>query len=144
MLNSGKDILGRELMAKGEVSYSDVVGVLPPVTQDAYCFIGGPASHSNMTVNTRGAVYRQLYGRDIGGERGPNYEPWHEIPEIKDVAPRQVILSEEIPVLINVYELSEEIVEIIYFIEPGDSGRDPTLWIRKKFLLNCRNFFWLG
>lgn len=132
VLNSGKDILGRELMAKGEVSYPDVVGVLPPVTQDAYCFIGGPASHSNMTVDTRGAVYRQLYGRDIGGERGPNYEPWHEIPEIKDVAPRQVMLSEEIPVLINVYELSEETVEIIYFIEPGDSGRDPTLWIRKK------------
>lgn len=132
VLDSGKDILGNELMAKGDVEYSDVVGVLPEVTNRSYSFIGGPASHSNMTVDTRGAVYRQLSGRDIGGEKGPDYEPWVEIPEIKDVMPRQVAMSEEFPVLINVYDLKDETVEIIYFIEPGDSGRDPTLWIRKK------------
>ena len=132
VISAGKDILGEALMARGEVKYSDVVGVLPTVTNRSYSFIGGPASHSNMTVDTMGAVYRQLSGRDIGGEKGPDYEPWADVPEIKGITPRQVMLSEEIPVLINVYDLKDETIEIIYFIEPGDSGRDPTLWIRRK------------
>ncbi len=129
---SGPDLLGRELMARGEVQYSDVIGALPRLTEGAYCFIGGPASHSNMTVDTRGAVYRQLSGRDVGGEAAPDYEPWNDIAELRGVMPRQVMLAEQIPMLINIYELDTETIEIIYFIEPGESGRDPVLWIRKK------------
>ena len=132
MQDSGRDILGEELMARGEVQYSDVLGVLPEIRENAYCFIGAPASHSNMTVDTRGAVYRQLSGRDIGGEAAPDYEPWVDITEISGVIPRQIMLAEELPLLINVYDIGAEIVEIIYFIEPGDSGRDPILWIRQK------------
>jgi len=132
VMDSGTDILGQKLTEGGEVKYEDVIGALPKITERAYSFIGGPASHSNMTVDTRGAVYRQLSGRDIGGEAAPDYEPWCEIPELLGVMPRQVMLAEEIPMLINVYEVGSEIIEIIYFIEPGDSGRDPILWIRKK------------
>ena len=132
VMDSGKDILGLKLMEGGEVNYSEVIGALPRITENAYSFVGGPASHSNMTVDTRGAVYRQLSGRDLGGEAAPDYEPWSEIPELEGVMPYQVALAEEIPVLINIYEVGKEIIEIIYFIEPGDSGRDPVLWIRKK------------
>ena len=130
--DSGTDLLGRELLAKGEPQYSDLIGVLPKIRENAYCFIGGPASHSNMTVDTRGAVYRQLSGRDIGGEAAPDYEPWGDIPKIKGIMPKQVMLAEEMPVLINLYEVGDERIEIVYFIEPGDSGRDPVLWVRQK------------
>ena len=129
---SGKDILGRILMAKGEVEYSDLIGALPKITENSYCFIGSPAGHSDMTVDTRGAVYRQLSGRDIGGEAAPDYEPWNDIPELLGVMPMQVMLGEEFPVIINVYRVGEETVEIIYFIEPCDSARDGSLWIRTK------------
>ncbi|MBQ2875722.1 MAG: hypothetical protein IJE25_01790 [Clostridia bacterium] len=130
---SGTDILGKALMKDGEVDYSDVIGALPRITENAYSFIGGPASHSNMTVDTRGAVYRQLSGRDIGGEAEPDYMPWCDHPELEGIMPKQIMLGEEIPVLINVYTVGGRTIEIIYFIEPGDSGRDPILWIRKKF-----------
>ena len=132
VLNSGKDILGEALMANGDVCYDDVVGVLPPVKDNAYCFVGSPASHSNFTVDRFGAVYRQLSGRDIGGEKAPDYLPWKSIPEIEGATPRQVMLHEEYPVLINVYTVGEKTVEIVYFVEPGDSARDPALWIREK------------
>ena len=129
---SGRDILGEKLMARGEVSYDDVIGVIGEVKKNAYCFIGGPASHSNYTVDRWGAVYRQLSGRDIGGEEGPIYEPWRDIPEIKDISARQVMLGEEYPILLNVYSTGSKIYELIYFVEPGDSLREPMLWIRKK------------
>lgn len=132
VLAAGRDILGEAIMAKGEVCYDDVVGVLPAVEENAYCFVGSPASHSNFTVNRFGAVYRQLSGRDIGGEKGSDYEPWKSVPEIEGVTPCQVMLGEEYPILINVYRLKEKTVEIIYFVEPGDSARDPALWIREK------------
>lgn len=127
---SGTDLLGQALLSRGEVRYDDVVGVLPRVCEGAYCFLGGTASHANLTVDTRGVVYPQPSGRDSSPT--PVYDPWDHLRELKDIMPRQIMLAEEYPILINVFETNEETVELIYFVEPGDSDRDPVLWIREK------------
>ena len=127
---SGTDILGQALLSRGEVRYDDVVGVLPRVCEGAYCFLGGTASHANLTVDTKGAVYPQLSGKD--STPVPVYDPWCHLRELKGIMPRQIMLAEEYPILINVFETEKETVELTYFVEPGDSDRDPILWVREK------------
>ena len=127
---SGTDILGQALLARGEVQYDDVTGVLPCICKDAYCFLGSTTSHANLTVDTRGVVYPQPSGRD--STPAPVYDPWCHLRELNGIIPRQIKLSEEYPILINVFETEEATVELIYFVEPGDSDRDPILWIREK------------
>jgi len=130
VIASGRDILGEELSKNGEISYSDVKGVLPPITEDAYCFLGGAASHAGVTVDTMGIVFPQLSGRD----RTPHsmFEPVSFDAELGSVKPRQKMLESEYPVLISVHEKDDDVLEFIYFVEPGDPDRDPTVWIRAK------------
>ena len=130
IIDSGRDILGEKLSKNGEISYADVKGILPKITEDAYCFLGGAASHAGVTVDTMGVVFPQLSGRD----RTPKsmFEPTLLDSELGAVKPRQRMLECEYPILISVHEKDENVLEIIYFVEPGDPDRDPTVWIRSK------------
>ena len=37
LLDSGRDLLAEELLARGEPDYASVAGLLPPLTEGAYC-----------------------------------------------------------------------------------------------------------
>lgn len=130
VLDSGEDILGKELTKEREIEYSDIVGALPALSEGAYCFIGGTASHSDLIVDTRGAVYPQMTGRD----RTPAsiFEPWTYLKELEGISPRQFMLCFEYPILINLFEKADKAYELIYFVEPGDSDKEPILWVREK------------
>lgn len=130
IIDSGKDLLARSLFAKGEPSYDDVVGVLPQITEKAYCFIGGPASHASPIVDRMGVIYPQRSGRDR--KPAPLFTPDTIFPALSGILPRQYMIHGEMPILVNVFDLDDTITELLYFVEPGDSDRDPTVWIRAK------------
>lgn len=130
VIDCGRDLLGEALLAKGEPEYADTVGVLPRIEKNAYCFIGGPSSHAGLIVDTAGRVYPQLSGKDRDPE--PFFTPEMIDSEISDVIPRQFMLGYELPLLVSLFEKDGKYTELIYFVEPCDSDRDPTLWIRIK------------
>lgn len=130
VLDSGKDILGNALILNGEPIYSNVESVLPRITEGSYCFIGSTASHSDLIVDKWGTVFPQESGRD----RSPKsmYSPCQDNPKLEGITPKQIMLSEEYPILVNIFKLEEKVFEFIYFVEHGDSDKEPILWIREK------------
>lgn len=134
VLDSGKDILAEKLLENGEISYREVKGILNPVTKNAFCFLGGTASHAGLTVDTMGLVYPQLSGRDR--EPSPQFSPRRVDDVLGSLKPRQCMLGQEYPILCSVHSDGIRSLEFLYFVEPGDSDRDPVLWIRAKWYTN--------
>lgn len=139
ILASGKDILSEKLLENGEVSYSDVKGILNPVTKNAYCFLGGAASHGGITVDTMGVAYPQLSGRDR--EPAPQFSPISVDAKLGLEKPRQYMLGKEYPLLCSIHCDNTKTLEFLYFVEPGDCDRDPILWIRAKWYNNSNPEF---
>lgn len=130
VLASGRDILGEKLIKDGDPDYSEVKKVMPKIEKSAYCFLGSPASWSGVTVDTMGNIFPQESGRD------PNPEAMFR-PELSDatlgsIKPKQMLLGKELPVMISLHTDGISSLEFLYFVEPGDTGRDPIVWIREK------------
>ena len=70
VIDSPIDILGNEFTKNGCPSYDSLRGVLPEITEDAYCFLSGAASHGGVTVDRFGVVTPQESGRDHDIRRG--------------------------------------------------------------------------
>lgn len=135
ILARGTDVLGCGLLEKGEPSYSEVRRLLPPVTRGAYCFLGGAASWSGVTVNTRGQIFPQdSTPQDCGTLRQPPpiFSPVLVDGELGECPARQFLLDGRYPLLFSVHRSGEQILELLYFVEPGDPDRDPVVWIRAK------------
>ncbi len=130
ILDSGRDILGEELTKDGDPDYESLRGVMPEITEDAYCFLGGAASHGSVTVDRFGVITPQLSGRDR--EPKPMFRPSYVDERLSDVTPRQCLAGGRFPVLFNVFSVGEENIELMYFADAADPDRDPVIWIRKK------------
>ena len=130
VLDSGCDILGEKLLAGGEPDYNSISGVLPPITVDAYCFLGGPASHAGVTVDKCGVIYPQLSGRD--DPPAVLYSPCTADPALDGALPEQYMLDGRYPLLFNVFTVGDVRTELLYFVDSGDPDRDPIVWIREK------------
>ncbi len=130
VLDSGKDILGCELLKNGDPEYKQVASAFPEITEDAYCFLGGPASWGGVTVDTMGVITPQLSGRERAP--APLFSPTESDELLGTVKPRQYLLGGKIPVLLSVHEQNGNVLELMYFVEPGDTDRDPIVWIREK------------
>ena len=130
VMASGRDILGEQMLKDGDPDYGAINGILPRITEKAYCFIGGIASHASLMVDPFGVVRNQ---RSRPTEEGDVlFGPESVKAELVGVKPRQVMADGRMPILINIFELAESVVELIYFVEPGDTDRNPVLWIRVK------------
>ena len=130
VMASGRDILGEEMLKNGDPDYGAIEGILPKITDKAYCFIGGIASHASLMVDPFGVVINQ---RSRPAEEGDVlFSPESVKVELAGVKPRQVMADGRMPILVNIFELAESVCEIIYFVEPGDTDRNPVLWIRVK------------
>lgn len=130
VMASGRDILGEEMLKNGDPDYRAIDGILPRITEKAYCFIGGISSHASLTVDIFGVVRNQPAMRAVEGE--VLFNPASVKAELAGAKPRQVMADGRMPIMINIYELAESVCEILYFVEPGDTDRDPVLWIRVK------------
>ena len=130
ILGSGRDLLGEELMRDGDPEYSRVKTVMPKITEKAYAFLGGPASWAGVTVEPDGTVVNQASGRDR--EPRPIFEPTSVDSALGAITPRRMLVGKEYPILISLHTDGVRSLELLYFVEPGDSDRDPIVWIRIK------------
>ena len=128
--SSGRDILGEKLLEGGEPDYNAIPGVLPPITVDAYCFLGGPASHAGVTVDRSGVIFPQLSGRD--DPPAILYSPSSDDPSLEGLLADQYMLDGRYPLLFNVFTVGDARTELLYFVDSGDPDRDPIVWIREK------------
>lgn len=134
VLNSGRDILGEKLLSGGDPEYSAVKTALPKITKKAYAFLGGPASWAGVTVEPDGSIIHQLSGRDR--EPKPIFTPVTVDAELGKIPPRMLLSGGEYPVLVSIHTDGVRTLELLYFVEPGDTDRDPIVWIRSKKYLN--------
>lgn len=130
VLACGRDMLGEELLKNGDPEYQDVKKTLPRISKGSYTILGGPASWSGVTVDHSGAVIHQLSGRNR--TPSPIFEPSWVDAKLGPLPPRQMLLGGEYPILVSLHTDGEKCLEFLYFVEPGDTDRDPITWIRIK------------
>lgn len=124
------DILGEELTKNGDPCYDEIRGVMPDITEDAYCFLSGAASHAGVMIDPFGVITPQENGRDK--TPSPLFVPEETDVALKGVKPRQYFLDAQYPIMFNVFKTDAGYTELLYFVEAGDSDRDPIVWIREK------------
>ena len=127
---SGRDLLAEAILAGGEPRYGEVKAVLPPLCEETYAILGGPASVAGLTVAPSGAIYNQLSGHER--EPRPIFDPAAYEPILGAIPPYQTILGGELPLLLSVHTDGERTLEFLYFVEPTEPDRDPIAWIRIK------------
>ena len=130
IMDSPTDILGNELTKNGDPDYDAIRGVMPEITEDAYCFLSGAASHGGVVVDRFGNIAPQLCEMECNAE--PMFKPASCDDSLSDITPVQYFLDGRFPILFNVFEGDKNITELMYFIDAGDPDRDPVVWIREK------------
>ena len=130
VLSAGKDILGDELLKNGDPDYSELKKVMPEITKSAYCFLSAPSSWYGVIVDTDGKIYPQDSANFL--DQAPMFSPTNVDERLGNVKPRQVLLDAEYPILTNVYTDGVDTLELLYFVESGDTGRVPKVFIREK------------
>ncbi len=135
---SGRDLLGEAFLQKisegTPLSLEAVRDVLPPLREDAFGFLSGAASWSGLTVTLDGAVYGQPA---LPGEPSPLLFSPAELDETAGaLRPVMTLLEGALPLLICRYGPEPEgttavpVMTAMMFVESGDTGRDPLLWVR--------------
>lgn len=138
VLDSGRDILGEALCKYGDPEYSAVRKVMPKITNNAYAFLGGPASWAGVTVEPNGEIIHQASGRDR--EPKPIFDPKSVDSRLGALIPKRMLVGREYPIMISLHTDGTDSLEFVYFVEPGDTDRDPIVWIRiKKYKNECPN-----
>lgn len=131
ILNSGRDILAEAVYAgteDGEPDYDQIKDLLPPITGDAYCFLGGALSWGSVVIDRMGRVFPQSYGRNH--TPALIFDPAQIDLELSEAVPAQKMLGGVLPVLTNVHVSNSRVMECLLFVEPFDPDRDPLVWIR--------------
>lgn len=132
VLASGRDILTDRLLSEGEPSYTRVAPLLPPVEEGAYMFFGGVASISGVELDlTSGVLYSQVYGNQ-NVPKEPLFDPKTVDTAVGSRKPFVRLLDGRFPIIFSVHADDHEVLEFLYFVEPGDANRDPVVWIREK------------
>lgn len=131
ILASGRDILAEGLLSRGEPDYIDVKSILPPLREGAYSFLSGTASWGGVIVR---AFNGGIYPQQAGGNRRPEplFTPVEVDAQLGKLRPKQFLLDGRMPVMFSVHCDGNNVLEFLYFVEPGDPDRDPIVWIRTK------------
>lgn len=131
LLYCGRDILGEEILKKGEPKYEEIRNLLPPINRSAYCFLSGTASWGGVVVDPLGQIFPQVSGNLR--QPDPIFSPVQIDDELGEQPPRQFLLAGQYPLLFSVHSSGNKVLEFLYFVEPGDPDRDPIVWIRTKW-----------
>lgn len=130
LLASGADLLGRRLLEQGEPTYEQVRQLLPPLAKGAYCFLSGRASWAGVMVDPQGRIFPQ--GSGSLRQQDPLFAPVLLGGALGESAPVQFLLDGRYPLLFSVHSDPEQVLEFLYFVEPGDPDRNPVVWIRVR------------
>ena len=136
IIASGRDLLAEEILRDGEPTYDAVKRLLPPITEGAYSFLSGVSSWGGVIVKAdNGGIYPQ----QAGGNRRPEplFTPVEVDGKLGKLCPKQFLLDGRMPLMFSVHSDEKQVLEFLYFVEPGDPDRDPIVWIRTKRYLRA-------
>jgi hypothetical protein len=137
VMNSGRDLLGEEILKEGIPSFPRMKGILPPVDRGRYCFLSGIASWHGLLLYPDGNVYPQQTAPVAAPL--PLFSPVEEDADAKLAVTEQCLLEGWIPVATIDFIIEKRFMKISYFVEYGDPDSCPQLWIdiRKKGKDRC-------
>ncbi|MBE6965529.1 MAG: hypothetical protein E7441_05785 [Ruminococcaceae bacterium] len=130
IIASGRDVLGEYLNKDGESEYAEVKKVLNVIEKDAYSFLGGPASWSGLMVYPDGAIYSQPVRQNKKGDK--IFDPVKVDDYLGKIKPVRMLLAKEYPIMISLHTDGVKSLELMYFVEAGETDREPIAWIRVK------------
>jgi hypothetical protein len=127
IMNSGRDILGEEILRKGFPTFSLMKGILPSIEKGRYLFLSGIASWHGLTVLPDGTVYPQETA--VSSSPIPIFSPLEEDLDADRAKTKQCLVEGWIPVVTTSYQLENRSMDITCFVEFGDPDSNPQLWI---------------
>lgn len=136
ILKSGRDVLGEKLLENGDPIFCEVKNIFPPLKNGAYIFLGGAASWHNLTIGVEtGEIFPHT--NRIYDLPKPIFSPVMEDLELGRISPKLFLLDEKFPIVCSVHTDGEKVLEFLYFVEAGDTGKEPVAYIRiKRYLLS--------
>lgn len=128
VIRSGRDILAESALKCGEPGWETVEGVLPRLECGAYAVLGSHVGWSGITVDPDGSLRAQRNHKELP----PRYifRPSQIDAELGGIEPTKLLLDGVMPVLISVHSGEVRTLELMHYVEPGDTGKDPTVWTR--------------
>ena len=131
LMSSGRDILAEEILKNGEPDFDVVKSLLPEINKNAFSFLSGAISWGGVIVRSdRGDIYPQSWGKNR--KPSPIFSPVEIDGNLGKIHPKQFLLGGQLPILLSVHSDATNVLELMYFVEPGDPDRDPIVWIRVK------------
>lgn len=131
LFKSGRDLLGEKLLKNGEPDFSEVKASIPPLNSGAYMILGAPATWHNLTVGLEtGEIYphtKRIYDLPV-----PIFSPCMVDIELSHVKPKIFLLDGKLPIIFSVHKSQNDVLEFLYFVEAGDTGKEPVAYIRSK------------
>ncbi len=131
LFKSGRDLLAEKLLEKGEPDFDAVKKCIPPLKNGAYIILGAPATWHNLTVSIEtGEIYphtKRIYDLPI-----PIFSPCMVDRKLSCIKPRIFLLGEKMPIVYSVHTDGKTVLEFMYFVEAGDTGKEPVAYIRTK------------
>ncbi len=127
----GEDILAAESSGK---SFDEIYAMLPHEYEMCYIPIGHPLSETHPTVDLMGNIVRQRdwfnkwYTEDL--EVDMAYKPASVYGELGAIKPYQSYLNGIYPILYNVHETEDLVLESCYFVESGDIRNSTCVFTR--------------
>jgi len=128
VMQSGRDLLGEAVLAAGEPSYETVKGILPPLTVGDYAFVGGAAGWRCAILEASGELRTQDHRKTEHHQY--LFRPVEIDAELGAIQPVRVLLDGKLPIVLSVHRGEARTLELMYFVEPGEPGADPTVWVR--------------
>lgn len=131
LFKSGRDILAEKLLENGEPDFLEVKNCIPPINNGAYLILGAPSAWHNLTVGVEtGEIYphtKRIYDLPV-----PIFSPRMVDNKLSRIKPKIFLLGGKMPVIFSVHSDGKEVLEFLYFVEAGDTGKEPVAYIRDK------------
>ena len=131
VLKRGKDIIADELLKDGEPDFNKVKNSIPSLGVDAYIILGSPTTWHNLTVGIEtGEIFphtNRIYDLPV-----PIFSPCMIDSELGRIKPRIFLLNGIVPVVFSVHTNRKNVLEFLYFVEAGDTCKEPVAYIRTK------------
>ena len=141
LFKNGRDILAEKLLENGEPDFLEVKNCIPPINNSAYLILGAPSAWHNLTVGVEtGEIYphtKRIYDLPV-----PIFSPRMVDDKLSRIKPKIFLLGGKMPVIFSVHSDGKEVLEFLYFVEAGDTGKEPVAYIRdKKYSIDnpCEN-----
>lgn len=130
IFKDGADTLGNSME---HADFEKIRRLLPPYNDDAYIALGHPSGERTATVDLRGRMFSQrIEYRTLRQlvEEVVAYDPSVVFGELGAAKPYQSFLDGKYPILYNVHETDELILEGLYILETGNYRSGSAAYVR--------------